>query len=115
MSELPARLAGRVGAAELTRRELEVLNRMAAGPGKEIATDLLVSQSTVKTHIHHIMTKLGSDDHSGGHTGTQPRLRSASLTLLNPRVEAKFNRLADIRVSTDTSRLPRALRQCADC
>jgi len=60
---LVARLAGRVGAAELTRRELEVLNRMAAGrANKEIATDLFVSESTVKTHINHIMAKLGCDD-----------------------------------------------------
>jgi len=60
---LVARLAGRVGAAELTRRELEVLNRMAAGRGnKEIAADLFVSESTVKTHINHIMTKLGCAD-----------------------------------------------------
>ena len=60
---LVARLAGRVGAAELTRRELEVLNRMAAGrANKEIATDLFVSESTVKTHINHIMTKLGCAD-----------------------------------------------------
>ena len=60
---LVARLAGRVGAAELTRRELEVLNRMAAGrANKEIAADLFVSESTVKTHINHIMSKLGCDD-----------------------------------------------------
>ena len=60
---LVARLAGRVGATELTRRELEVLNRMAAGrANKEIATDLLVSESTVKTHINHIMAKLDCDD-----------------------------------------------------
>ena len=61
--ELVARLAGRVGAAELTPRELEVLNRMAAGrTNKEIAADLFVSESTIKTHIHHIMAKLGCND-----------------------------------------------------
>src|ERR1700693_1020836 len=60
---LVARLAGRVGAAELTPRELEVLKRMAAGrANKEIASDLFVSESTIKTHINHIMAKLGCND-----------------------------------------------------
>ena len=57
------RLAGRVGAAELTPREVEVLKRMAAGrANKEIASDLFVSESTIKTHINHIMAKLGCND-----------------------------------------------------
>ena len=60
---LVARLAGRVGAAELTPREMEVLKRMAAGrANKEIASDLFVSESTIKTHINHIMAKLGCND-----------------------------------------------------
>ena len=60
---LVARLAGRVGAAELTPREVEVLKRMAAGrANKEIASDLFVSESTIKTHINHIMAKLGCND-----------------------------------------------------
>ena len=60
---LVARLAGRVGAAELTPRELEVLKRMAAGrANKEIASDLFVSESTIKTHVNHIMAKLGCND-----------------------------------------------------
>jgi two-component system NarL family response regulator len=60
---LVARLAGRFGVAELTRRELDVLNRMAAGrANREIAADLFVSESTVKTHINHIMAKLGCAD-----------------------------------------------------
>jgi DNA-binding NarL/FixJ family response regulator len=60
---LAARLAGRVGAAELTPRELEVLQRMAAGhSNKEIAADLFVSEATVKTHVNHILAKLGCSD-----------------------------------------------------
>lgn len=58
-----ARLAARVRAAELTPRELEVLKCMAAGrANKEIASELFVSESTIKTHINHIMAKLGCND-----------------------------------------------------
>jgi two-component system NarL family response regulator len=44
----------------LTERELEVLDLIAQGMGnKEIASTLVISQNTVKTHVRHILEKLG--------------------------------------------------------
>lgn len=48
-------------AAQLTRRELQVLNLLAAGKtNAHIAGRLFISEGTVKSHIRHIMTKLGA-------------------------------------------------------
>jgi DNA-binding NarL/FixJ family response regulator len=48
---------------ELTRREAEVLGRIAAGlSNQEIAAVLFVSEATIKTHINHIFTKTGLRD-----------------------------------------------------
>jgi DNA-binding NarL/FixJ family response regulator len=45
---------------ELTGRELEILSRVAKGcQNKVIASDLGLSEHTVKIHIHNIITKLG--------------------------------------------------------
>jgi DNA-binding NarL/FixJ family response regulator len=47
----------------LTEREAEVLQLMAAGlSNTEIATQLYVSEATVKTHINHIFAKSRSRD-----------------------------------------------------
>ncbi|MCW2289573.1 LuxR family two component transcriptional regulator [Leucobacter luti] len=47
----------------LTGRELEVLALVAAGlSNREVASQLVVSEATVKTHLHHAFTKLGSDN-----------------------------------------------------
>ncbi|MBP1326875.1 DNA-binding NarL/FixJ family response regulator [Leucobacter exalbidus] len=47
----------------LTGRELEVLALVAAGlSNREVASELVVSEATVKTHLHHAFTKLGSDN-----------------------------------------------------
>lgn len=48
-------------AAILTAREVDVLQRVAAGASnRSIAKDLFVSEATVKTHLVHINEKLGS-------------------------------------------------------
>lgn len=46
--------------ATLSRREIEVLERVSAGStNAEIAAALFVSEPTVKSHLAHIFTKLG--------------------------------------------------------
>lgn len=70
-SELPAAGGGAdesAGAAEgalgsLTPREREVLAAIAAGRSNtEIATELFLSESTVKTHVSRVFAKLGLRD-----------------------------------------------------
>ena len=56
---LAAKLAERVSGAALSAREVEVLQRMAAGKSnKEIGAELFISEGTVKTHVKSIFTKL---------------------------------------------------------
>jgi len=48
---------------DLSEREVEVLQLMARGlSNTEIASELFVSGTTVKTHVSHILTKLGVRD-----------------------------------------------------
>ena len=57
------KLAERMGGPALTTRELEVLKRIVAGrSNKEIASDLHISEATVKTHINSLLSKLGVSD-----------------------------------------------------
>lgn len=66
---VPASLAGRVGPAglgaieDLSPREHEVLALMAEGlRNREIAERLVVSETTVKTHVARVLMKLGLRD-----------------------------------------------------
>jgi DNA-binding NarL/FixJ family response regulator len=48
---------------ELSDREMEVLGLMAKGlNNREIAKELWIGQTTVKTHVSHILKKLGQRD-----------------------------------------------------
>jgi DNA-binding NarL/FixJ family response regulator len=55
-----AKLAEGVTHVQLTPREMAALRLMADGKAnKEIATDLSISERTVKTHLGHLFEKLG--------------------------------------------------------
>ena len=56
---IAVKLAQRLPAVELTRRELEVLRLLAEGkPNKLIAADLSISEVTVKSHAQSLFRKL---------------------------------------------------------
>jgi two-component system nitrate/nitrite response regulator NarL len=58
-----ARRRAQLGPRPLSNRELEVLNLAAEGySGPQIAEQLFLSPSTVKTHLEHIYEKLGVGD-----------------------------------------------------
>lgn len=62
---IASRLHDRARFAEeaLTSRELEVLGLAATGlSNRDLAASLMVSEATVKTHLHHAFTKLGAEN-----------------------------------------------------
>lgn len=62
-SSIAAKLAQRVGSQDLTAREVSVLERIVAGrANKEIASDLNISEATVKSHVNSLLGKLGVGD-----------------------------------------------------
>ena len=62
----------------LTKRELEVLSHLARGyTNGRIATELVLSVGTVKTHVHRIISKLGVSDR------TQAAVRAIRIGLVS--------------------------------
>jgi LuxR family maltose regulon positive regulatory protein len=62
----------------LTERELEVLRLLTAGRSNAgMAAELFVEQSTIKTHLIHLYSKLGV------HSRTQAVARARALRLLD--------------------------------
>ena len=61
--DVGAKLVQRMSNPELSERELEVLRSMAQGMSNlDIATALNIGESTVKSHINRILSKLGVND-----------------------------------------------------
>lgn len=61
--EVAAELAEHAADDELSPREIDVLRLVAAGSGnKQIADKLCIGETTVKSHIRSILSKLGAND-----------------------------------------------------
>jgi DNA-binding NarL/FixJ family response regulator len=66
-------------ATQLTPRERDVLRLVAFGQtNREIATTLGFTSSTAKTHVEHLIAKLGVSDR------TQAAVRAVELGLVSP-------------------------------
>jgi DNA-binding NarL/FixJ family response regulator len=62
-AEIAAEIAEHVADETLTGREIEVLRKVATGTSnKIIASQLAVSDTTVKAHMKSILSKLGAND-----------------------------------------------------
>jgi DNA-binding NarL/FixJ family response regulator len=61
--EIAAHLAEHMGDESLSKREVDVLQKIAGGNrNSDIAALLFISEETVKGHVKHIMEKLGAND-----------------------------------------------------
>jgi two-component system NarL family response regulator len=61
--DVAARLAERVGRSELSARELDVLRLLVGGRrNRAIASELAITEGTVKLHVSSILNKLGAAD-----------------------------------------------------
>jgi DNA-binding NarL/FixJ family response regulator len=61
--EIAALIANHVGEGNLTEREMDVLQLIAAGnPNKLVADRLVVTEDTVKAHVKKILYKLRAND-----------------------------------------------------
>jgi DNA-binding NarL/FixJ family response regulator len=65
-AQVAAHLADHLSDEDLTDREVEVLEHIAAGNrNRDIAKKLFITEETVKVHVKHIMEKLGAVDRTG--------------------------------------------------
>jgi DNA-binding NarL/FixJ family response regulator len=61
--EVATELAFHTGEDELTAREIDVLQLIAAGnANKQIAAQLSITEETIKTHVTNILSKLRAND-----------------------------------------------------
>ncbi len=72
--DVAQKLAERLPQSDLTARELDVLRLIVGGrANKEIAVELRLSETTVKTHVANILAKLGVDDRTQAATAALQR------------------------------------------
>jgi len=63
-----------MGTEELTPREFDVLEQIVHGKSnKDIATELVISEATVKTHVNSLLGKLGVTDRTQAATAAIQR------------------------------------------
>jgi two-component system NarL family response regulator len=73
-AEIAEKLAERMSGPQLTNRELGVLQLIVRGrSNKEIASELIISEATVKTHINSLLTKLNVTDRTQAATAAIQR------------------------------------------
>jgi two-component system NarL family response regulator len=73
-SPVATKLADRMGGSDLTPRELEVLKLIAKGKSnKEVASELAITEATVKGHVNNILSKLGVSDRTQAVTSALQR------------------------------------------
>lgn len=85
------KLQSTAGIADLTARELAVLDLMSRNHSNdEIASELFIALSTVKTHVNHILRKLGQRTRVGAILEYQ-RLTGASPPTPPPEIHPRYD------------------------